>query len=197
MQSGKKVILIVTSNKYPNGDAGAIRQHMMARILQNKGYSVFVIGFGDKTHGVQQYDNVKYISLRQDNSKILNRIMARLFFGYRAFKYANKLEKVKGLLIVDGLPDLFMRAVRYAKKKSIPVIHDSVEWYSPEEYKYGKFSLEYLQKEFTNRIGIRPPIRVIAISSFLKEHFEKGVKNDKSTSYYGFKTDFSKTVKTI
>lgn len=173
----KNVILIVTTNKYPNGDAGAIRQHMMARILQKRGYKVFVIGFGDKTKGVQSYENVKFISLRSENSNLLSRLFARLLFGYRAFKYANQIKNVKGLLIVDGLPDLFRRALKYARRNNIPVIHDSVEWYSPEEYKYGKLSLEYLQKEYTNKIGIRLPIKIIAISSYLKEYFEeRGLK---------------------
>lgn len=38
--------VIVTENSYPEGDAGAVRQHAFAKILKQLGYDVLVIGYG-------------------------------------------------------------------------------------------------------------------------------------------------------
>ena len=42
--------LLVTFDKYPNGDAGAIRVHMFAKILNEAGYETFVISMGKSTN---------------------------------------------------------------------------------------------------------------------------------------------------
>ena len=36
-------IVIITGNNYPCGDAGAVRQHAMAKLLMDMGHDVFVI----------------------------------------------------------------------------------------------------------------------------------------------------------
>ena len=70
-----------------------------------------------------------------------------------------------------GLPDLFFRVKMYAKKNKSILIHDSVEWYSPEEYKNGKFSIEYNLKNITNKYIIKKPWKVIAISKYLEDYY--------------------------
>lgn len=48
---------------------------------------------------------------------------------------------------------------------------DSVEWYSPEEFRYGKYDLAYQRKEYTNTKAIDKMWNVIAISRYLEKHF--------------------------
>ncbi len=42
-------IVIITGNNYPCGDAGAVRQHAMAKLLMDMGHDVFVVGYGSYT----------------------------------------------------------------------------------------------------------------------------------------------------
>ena len=64
-----------------------------------------------------------------------------------------------------------------AEKNSIPLLHDSTEWYSPCEFSRGKLDKAYILKDRLNRKVIRDPIRVIGISSYLTDYFKgRGLK---------------------
>ena len=167
--------IVVTGDKYPCEDAGAIRQHALAKILKNLGYEVTVIGYGSPTGGkILEYDGVKYTSFRPNTTAFLRRIIARGLFGGRVLSLIkSKNESVKVILVVDVLPLAFKRIEKYAKKKDIKLIHDSVEWYSPEEFNNGEHNIEYRLKEITNTKIIKKEWRVIAISKYLEKHFEK------------------------
>ncbi|MDV2888192.1 hypothetical protein RYX45_23800, partial [Alkalihalophilus pseudofirmus] len=58
-----------------------------------------------------------------------------------------------------------------AKKKGIQLIHDSVEWYSPEEFSLGKFSPSYIINNKYNTKWIDRNFKVVAISEYLKKHY--------------------------
>ena len=54
--------VIVTENSYPEGDAGAVRQHALAKLLLDMNYDVLVIGYGSPTKGnINVYDGVIYL----------------------------------------------------------------------------------------------------------------------------------------
>lgn len=166
-----KTIVFLTTNKYPNGDAGAIRQHQMAKIFNYHGYDSFVIGYGNNSEYIQEFEGVRYISLRKKTTTVLGRVLSRVSFAKRAVSIVENLDDVGAIILTDGFPDLFSCSLKYAKKKKLPILHDSVEWYSPEEYKYGIFSIEYLMKEYTNRIAVKHPVKVISISEYLERYF--------------------------
>lgn len=167
--------VILTRNSYPCGDAGAVRQHAMAKMLQELEYDVFVIGYGKTDEKqIQTYEGVDYVSLRLECRNKVEALYSMLFFGNRAISYLKeRKEKIDLLLVVDMMPYDFGLINKYADKNGIKLFHDSVEWYSPEEFKNGKKNIFYQMKEYTNRKAIRGKWRVIAISQFLKEHFEK------------------------
>lgn len=171
--------VIITENKYPTEDAGAIRQHAMAKILKELGYEVTVVGYGKYTGKVQkEYDEIKYISLKPKSQNKVFRIIYRLLFGLRAIRYIKKnVSEPSVILLVDTLPYAWKMIERYAVKQNATLIHDSVEWYSPEEYENGEKNIEYRLKEKTNTQIVNKRWNVIAISSFLQEHFEKTAKN--------------------
>lgn len=167
--------VVITENKYPQEDAGAIRQHAMALILKDLGYEVTVVGYGKYTGKVQkEYDGIKYISLKPKSQNKIIRIIYRLLFGLRAMQYIKKnVSQPSLILLVDTLPYAWKIIERYAVKQKSTLIHDSVEWYSPEEYENGEKNIEYRLKEKTNTQIINKNWNVIAISSFLQNHFEK------------------------
>lgn len=170
-----KRALILTYNKVPDGDAGAIRQIVFAKMLRDLGYAVFVIGMGlqvSELNEICEYEGIPYCSFRNKGNSCLDK--SDNYFGYKR-KLARFFEKndVFDLILVVDLPLNAMRLVKsYAKKNNSVLIHDSVEWYSPEEFKLKKLSSEYLRKDYRNRFFFRKPWRIVAISSYLENHFK-------------------------
>ena len=71
-----KHLLIISYGKYPNGNAGAVRQHAFAKLFMECGYEVTVIGMGDSTDfKLKQYDEVSYVSFRKDPNTLANRVL--------------------------------------------------------------------------------------------------------------------------
>ena len=168
---------IITANKYPNGDAGSIRQHVMAKMLTEMGYSVFVHGMGATTNWRSEInDGIKYKSYRGISGSIVNRILDRFRFVDRVLRTL-RTQKTDYLLVIDVSPVGFWKIERFAKNRNIVLIHDSVEWYSPEEFKAGRFSLQYMLKKYTNTVAINKNWNVIAISDYLRSHFSNRVNN--------------------
>lgn len=174
-----KQAVIITENKYPLGDAGAIRQHATAKILQELGFCVTVVGYGKYTgNALSEYEGVNYISLRAKSENKFARLFYRLLFSFRAISYVKKhIENPSVILLVDTLPYGWKLIESYGVKNNIELIHDSVEWYSPEEFSKGEKNVEYKLKEMTNTKLINKNWNVIAISKFLKKHFDSIAKS--------------------
>ena len=168
-----KRVLIITMNKYPEGDAGSIRQHSFAKIFQHLGYNVFVIGYGSDDDGtVHSYQGIEYISARGKSNSRFIRFLNRYFFVSKVKTYLkSQKEHIDVIFVVDVLPNCFRYIKKYAQREKVTLIHDSVEWYSPEEFKRGKHSFEYRLKEYTNTKAIDCNWKVVAISSYLNHYF--------------------------
>ncbi len=165
--------IVITQNNTPCSDAGAVRQHAMATILRNAGWDVTVLGYGKSNGGqLTTYEGVKYLSFRPDSDNRLRRLAGRILFGRRVMSYLQKSKyELKAVLVVDVLPSTFHALKRFSRKNHIQLIHDSVEWYSPEEYPEGEKNLEYRLKEYTNTKAVGQGWKVIAISRYLEEYF--------------------------
>ena len=169
-----KNAIIVTETSYPEGDAGAVRQHAFAKMLTEVGYDVLVIGYGAPTEGqISTYDGIKYVSFREQTPSFVKRLYNRLSFGNKVYKYVLKNYATLDLVfVVDLMPDAFRKMTLLKKKYGCVLIHDSVEWYSPEEFKHGKYDLAFMRKEFTNTKAIDQKWNVIAISTYLENYFQ-------------------------
>ena len=170
-----KKAIIITENNYPEGDAGAVRQHAFAKMLSEMDYDVLVIGYGKPTKGnVEFYDGIKYISFRENSNNKAFRIWNRMMFGNKFYKYIikNYLE-LDLLFVVDLMPNAFKKIIKLKKRYNCTLIHDSVELYSKDEFKFGKYDIAYKRKDFTNTKVINENWNVIAISTYLKKHFQK------------------------
>lgn len=165
-------VLICGLLNTPNGDAGALRQHKLAIMCRELGYEPLVVGLG-KSNGMKHVsiDGITYISLREGAGNVRDKIMSHL-------RYWKRLKKVMAtykpdVIIVDDLGTTkTIRIKQYCKRNKIRLIHDSVEWYSPEQFKHGKFSRAYIRKDILNRFLIDKSCGVIAISRYLEEHFK-------------------------
>ncbi|MGE8204711.1 glycosyltransferase [Heyndrickxia sp. NPDC080065] len=165
-------ILIVSTGKYPNGNAGAIRQHSFAKLFERCGYSPYVIGLGESTDfAIKEYDGINYTSFRSKKNNIFNRILNLLLFKARLKRFLKNNTGFSKIMVVSiPIPALFYLK-RYSIKKGIELIHDSVEWYSPEEFTLGKISLPYIVNNSYNTKWIDSGFKVVAISKFLQNHF--------------------------
>lgn len=166
-------ILILTYYRYPNGDAGSVRQHMFARLFKESGNNVTVIGVGDCTDFCErEYDGIPYISFRYPGNFISSKLKNTLLYKRNLKRYINKCENTFDVIIINDIPvNALFWIKKYSKKQKIQLIHDSVEWYSPEQFKYGKCHIAYILKNMYNTRWIDENFKVIAISSFLMNHF--------------------------
>jgi glycosyltransferase involved in cell wall biosynthesis len=175
--------LIISYNNFPEGDAGSLRQYTFGKLLSHMGHTVFVIGMGNITcYEISDYRGVKYTSLRinQNKSYFISRL--ENYFGYklrlkRFLKQYCLHNKIECLLVVDIPLNALLFIKRLARKNNIMLIHDSVEWYSPEQFKLRKFALPYILKDLYNRFFIDKDFKVIAISKYLEKHYiERGIE---------------------
>jgi len=170
----RPIFLIVTWNKYPEEDAGAVRQHAFAENLKELGYRPIIVGMGKST-GFQfkDYNGIEYISLRYATSNILIRAIGRVFFPLNLARVLKKLSKetVAGILLVSGDYLTFQFVKSYSAKNKVQLYHDSVEWYSPCEYSRGERDRAYRLNNTINTKLIDQSFRVFAISRYLQQYF--------------------------
>ena len=167
--------MIVSYGKYPNGNAGAVRQHTFAKLFMDCGYRVTVIGMGDSTDfKLRNYEGVDYVSFRKDPNTVSNRALNWLLYGRRLkhFLKEHPSEFTDILFIKSYFASVANYIKRYARKHGIKLYHDSVEWYSPEEFSMGKLALGYRKNNHMNTHTVDKQFHVIAISKYLHEFFE-------------------------
>lgn len=171
-------LLIVTYYRYPGGDAGSVRQHAFAKLYRELGYDVTVVGMGACTNfQLKNSDGVPYVSLRGAQNNLLAKVKNYLFFKSRLKSFLKSYGDCEYIQVVDAPVNALFYLKKYARKHNIRLIHDSVEWYSPEQFRHGRFSLPYILKEKYNTKWIDKQFSVIAISTFLEAHFKsRGIK---------------------
>ena len=172
----QKVFLIITGDRYPNGDAGAIRTHSFAKILQCTGYVPVVIGMGEMTDFKErQYEGISYYSLRYSLDNFILKVLGRLLYCHNAKRIIKQYPKAElsGIMYVSGGKKVFFWIKKFADQNRIPLYHDCVEWFSPSEFSNGEKNSMYRFTDQLNKEYIDQSFGVIAISSYLEEHFKK------------------------
>lgn len=175
----KQTVVFITYNKYPDGDAGATRLSLFAKMLGESGYRVLVISLGNSTkyHICTDSDGVEHISLRSNNNSKIFRFSSFFLFPIRLRKILRKIRFSAVLFTEVGKCNLKI-IKKYAKKYDASCIYDAVEWYSPEQFaKYDK-DPAYIENNRYNTHYIDQNDRVISISSYLHNHFlKRGIKS--------------------
>ena len=169
-------VLMITPNKFPNGDAGAVRDYYFAKIYRELGYDVIHIGEGRELQN-GTYEGVKYYTSYKMRKSFRENLNYFLNYSSRISEIYSLIENSCGYPSLIHIYDIpiggIFWATHLAQKLNIPIIHDSVEWYSPCQFKMGRLAYPYVLKEITNRFMIRKPISVIAISTFLENYFQQ------------------------
>lgn len=169
-----KNFLIITANKYPKGDAGSVRLHCFAKMLETIGYVPIIICMGDQTEfSMKTYEGISFCSLRYRKHNLFFRLLGRVLFLRNLKRTISKidLQRINGILIDSGSEQTFKYIEKFAFTNNIQLYYDAVEWYSPKEFKLGKISREYKHNNNINAIIINKKYKVIAISRYLEKHF--------------------------
>ncbi|HAV92727.1 TPA: hypothetical protein DCW38_06060 [candidate division WOR-3 bacterium] len=178
----KKNAVMISQYKLPDGDAGAIRQMTLGKLLSEMGYNVLLIGMGGtKYRKITDNGNLRYVSLNEPHTRTkLNKYIEPFRFKIKLKRFLlgfNEKNKINEIVISDIPLTAFYFIKNFAKEEGIGMIYDSVEWYSPEQFKFGKLSEKYVMKSLYNRFLIDKNFKVIAISRYLERHFlARGLK---------------------
>ena len=174
-------VLMVVPNDFPNGDAGSIRDLSFASIYQMLGYDVILIGAGNNSKS-GDYKSVQYYSVYKEINGLLGHIYRFIYYPQRYISFIKDIEKKFGVPSAIHINDVAEVTINYLKKYAIkhdiPIVHDSVEWYSASEFAKGKLDKAYILKNRLNTKIIKKPIKVYAISSYLENYFRsKGLNS--------------------
>ena len=130
-------VLMITQNIFPNGNAGAVRDLCFAKIYQALGYQVAHIGMG-QTQSCGMYEDVEFYSLHTDNRFWGSKPLRHIYYKKRLKKLYQKLREKYGTpyaIHTYSVPnDSMLWAKKTAIQNNIPIINDTVEWYSPCQF---------------------------------------------------------------
>lgn len=165
-------VLFISASKYPSNSAEASRLHYLAQLFAEDNH-VTVVSRGNTPFSPGK--GIEHISV--SNKKL---IAGNILL--RALDYASFLKQVKiylknckcvDAIVVCAMPTSVLKyLLTYAKCNQIILIHDAVEWYSPEEFRLGKLDKLYRKKNYWMRKLLPGNCRIIAISRFLQEYFD-------------------------
>lgn len=170
-------ILLCSYFKFPNGCAGAVRHEKLAQMLMELGHEVFVVGLGAaNSFRTESHKSISYTSLRYGATSLPCKIGSRVLYWSNLKKLLDFYQP-QVVIMDDMRPWVTVKLKKYSQKRNITLVHDSVEWYSKEQFKAGALALSYIQKNIVNGLLIDKSCRVIAISQYLMDHFSaKGIK---------------------
>jgi len=173
-----KRVLLVTFDKYPDGDAGAVRVHMFGKMCLEMGCFVEVVSMGPTTQyqRVAESDGIEHISFRGKSNSKLSKAMYYILFASRLKRHLHK--NVYDAVIHTQLDEQSLHVLQmYGKKHQIPIIFDSVEWFSESQFSRGAKARAYKRNNRYNTCLIKPPSSVVAISEYLESHFKnRGIR---------------------
>lgn len=169
-------ILVITYSRFPEGDAEAVRLQTFGEMLRDSGHQVYFVGMGFSNYREDMnHKGFQYTSLRKNAQNTLQKIYYYLDYNRRLKKLLKSyiLDKKIDAILVADLPILSVKWLKtFCKDNDIQYLYDSVEWYSPEQFKYGNFSPEMLFKNIENKYVLDKNVKIISISKYLNNYFE-------------------------
>lgn len=175
----KKVIAYVGLFPFPYGQAASKRVLGNIILFQNLGYEVIVGHGGNLKEDQIQNDmiNVKSYGLGELflNTSGLIRLFNFLFkSGDNTINWLKSLDtKPDYVIVYGGYYSYANKILKYCKKNNIKIIFDIVEWYEPAQMIGGKYGFFYNSFLLAFKYVYPKADGIIAISSSLKEVFEK------------------------
>lgn len=174
--------LYLVSSKILSQDATSIRVLTFCKLLKKLGNEVIIISLDEvKMNTTHYHKDIPIISLRSSSHKTTAKALNFIMYRKRLASVIKKLNNnthIKGVFFYDIPPHAIQYLKKWTKKQKVKLYHDSVEWYSPEQFKWGRLAWPYTLKNLLNRFFIDTSVSVIAISSYLYNFFiKKGINS--------------------
>lgn len=114
--------LLVTLDKCPNLDAGAVRVHMYAKMLKEYGYKVSVVSMGPCTNFKPIIEEeIEYTSFRANRDDKFSKIISYLLFSKRLRSVLRRNQY--DVIIHTQIDKKSLKVLlRYSKLQRIPII---------------------------------------------------------------------------
>ena len=181
-----KHIVIITTGCFPTGDSISFRLQMVAKAMMDGGNRVTVLCRGGlKDSG--EWDGVEYYSLKYKNGNKFVKTGEYFAFPKRVKKYLNEnKDNIDTLYLYCGQASVFKLCKKFCKKYDKGLIRDCPDWFSHEQYKFGKFSIFY---QINNRINTKitdESFDIVAISHYLEEHFKERLSLERIAKHFGY-----------
>lgn len=166
-------ILFITMTRYPDSSAMSVRHHALAKLLTLAGHHVVVYARGTTTaYKRKEYDGITYASFRGDDDSTIGKLKDYYMRAPRTLKKLLKTDEFDGVLVA-GATNHMLRIIKTSgQKRQMVLMHDSVDWFSAEQFKLGILAPEYRRKQYWMTKGIDNSFKVIAISRYLENHFQ-------------------------
>ena len=165
-------VLLISDNRFPDADAGAVRENVLASVLIKNGYEVYRVGRFSRAS--QIIDGVTCITVPDKGKNAKGNKINLLMFNYYVMKNVKMLHKINQFdaFMITGCKARLVRVLKkFAIKNNIRLVYNSVEYYSKEQFKHGRYARQFINnRTIANKI-IDRHFRVISISSFLHELF--------------------------
>lgn len=168
--------LFVTLDKCPNIDAGAVRTHMIAKMLLDNQFDVTVISMGPyNDNDVDIVDGIKYISFRTKSNALISKAVAYALFHVKLKRFLNN--KKFDIIFHTQVDERTLKVIKKSEQRQhTQLVYDAVEWFSPEQFKKGTESYAYRLNNNYNTRYITGKHKVISISSYLYKNFcDRGI----------------------
>ena len=172
-------ILLVSDNRYPDADAGAVREKELASMLLQRGHTLFRAGRFTQKDAI--IEGVTCFSVPDNGKKRRGNIRNLLQFNrniIRLVKENHRKFNFDAFLITGCKPRVVKALKHFAKKKQIILVYNSVEYYSPNQFRLGRFSRHFMNNRCIADKVIDSSFGVISISSFLDQMFcARGIRS--------------------
>lgn len=164
-------VLFISASKYPSNSAEASRLHYLAQLFAEDN-NVTILSRGNAlSKSGKDIEHISVSNKRLINGNIVMRALDYALFLKKVKSYLLQSESVEAIVICAMPTRVLKYLLTYTKKNNIILVHDAVEWYSPEEFKFGKLDKLYRKKELWMRKLLPGNCRIISISRYLQDYF--------------------------
>lgn len=165
-------IVVTRFEPFPNGTATAFRAFTLCKMLADLGNDVIVVA--------------PQINENRTKGLFLNCDLRIRAYGPNDILDNSSFENAAVELIKKENPDLVLRSttIKYfykinkeIKKRNIPLIYDSVEWYDTSNWRFGRIDPRYWLFQYLWRTKFIKSDGIIAISRMIEDYYKKYLNN--------------------
>lgn len=183
-RSDKGIILFMGEMVLPEGNAPAQRTMSLCKSARDLGYTPVLIGLTEWSYPKKDILSTLNVyngfdCYLQPYPVKISQWVERMFSIKDAIKVINHygVENVKAIVITDYDFIALYKLMRYCRKNNIRIIGDCVDWYTKSNQKFPLNICKDIDTFMRMRVIYPKMDYMIAIGTFLEEHYKKSIYN--------------------